>query len=301
MDYIASVARLPGAGETVAATGLIRRFGGKGANQAVAGARQGARVSMLGCVGADAEGGAYRRRLRDEGIDASAVLTTARALTGTALIAVDASAENLIIVSPGANGQLTPGAIRAERRRFSSARIVLLQLEVPLPTVLESIRLANRLGVPVVLNPSPLRADFPWGRWHIDTLIVNEGEAEAIFGLKPPSLAAGSAGWDRGLRQRRIQRLIITRGHRSTLLAEPGACLEVPTLRVRPVDTVGAGDAFAGTFAARRAEGHELIRAVGYANCAGALATLKPGAQEAIPGRTATEHAFRRLNRLRPS
>jgi ribokinase len=256
---------------------------------------------MLGCIGADADAGAYRQRLRDEGIDTSALLTTARALTGTALIAVDASAENLIIVAPGANGRLKPAAIRAERARFAATRLVLLQLEVPLPTVLESIRLANWLGVPVVLNPSPLRADFPWGRWHIDTLIVNEGEAEAIFGLKPPSLASGSAGWDRGLRQRRIQRLIITRGHRSTLLVEPGACLEVPTLRVRPVDTVGAGDAFAGTFAARRAEGHELISAIVYANCAGALATLKPGAQEAIPDRAATDRAFRRLNRPRPN
>jgi ribokinase len=266
IDYIATVEHLPAAGETVPATGLVRRFGGKGANQAVAAARQGARVGMIGCVGADDAGRAYCQRLRREGINASGVTTTRRALTGTALIAVDKEAENSIIVAAGANGELKPAAVRAQRERIASANILLLQLEVPMATVIEAVRLANRAQVPVVLNPSPLRDGFPWGKCSLDTLIVNAGEAQAIFGLWPDNLPASLAKWQRALAQRRIERLIITQGARPTLCLSAAGCLKVPALSVRPVDTVGAGDAFAGAFAARRAGGADLLSAIRYAN-----------------------------------
>ena len=293
IDYIAAVKRLPAAGETVAATGLVRRFGGKGANQAVAAARQGARVSMIGCVGADDEGRAYCQRLRAEGIDTTGVSATRKALTGTALIAVDQAAENTIIVAAGANGELKPAAIRAQRKRIASADILLLQLEVPMATVVEAVRLANQAGVSVVLNPSPLRDGFPWRERGLDTLIANAGEAEAIFGLPPSSLPITLPRWQRGLAKRRIERLIITQGAKPTLCVSAAGYLKVPTLKVRPVDTVGAGDAFAGTFAAHRALGADVLSAIRYANCAGALATLKAGAQEAIPDHTRTEQALK--------
>jgi len=296
IDYIAAVEHLPAAGETVLATGLVQRFGGKGANQAVAAARQGAGVSMIGCVGADDAGRAYCRRLRAEGIDATGVTATRRALTGTALIAVDRAAENSIIVAAGANAELEPAAIRGQRQRIAAANILLLQFEVPMPTVVEAVRIANRARVPVVLNPSPLRRGFPWGKCEVDTLIVNAGEAEAIFGLRLHTLPVGLAKWQRALARRRIERLIITQGAKPTLCLSADQCLEVPTLTVRPVDTVGAGDAFAGTFAARRAGGADTPSAIRYANCAGALATLKAGAQESIPNRSLTEEAFARRN-----
>lgn len=295
LDYIASVARLPTPGQTVAATGLIQRFGGKGANQAVAAARQGAAVSMIGCVGDDDGGRAYCRRLRGEGIDIGGISATARALTGTALIAVEESAENLIIVAAGANGELRPAMLRAQRRRIEQADALVLQFEIPMPTVVEAVRVANRAGVPVMLNPSPWRDGFPWGRCRIDTLIVNDGEAQAIFDLPVRSLVSRRSAWLSGLRRRQVTRLVITRGAQSTLLLTGQDSLEVPTLKVRPVDTVGAGDAFAGTFAAALAGGSELTAAVRQANCAGALATLKAGAQEAIPTRAAVRKALRRL------
>jgi ribokinase len=279
----------------VPATGLVQRFGGKGANQAVAAARQGARVAMIGCVGDDDNGRAYRRRLRTEGIDVTGISATGRALTGTALIAVDRGAENIIIVAAGANGELTPAAIRARRPQISSAAILLLQLEVPMPTVIEAVRLANRAKVPVVLNPSPLREGFPWGRCNLDTLVVNAGEAQAIFGLPLGNSSAGLAKWQRALAHRRIERLIITQGARPTLCISASGHLKVPTLAVKPVDTVGAGDAFAGAFAARRAGGADVLSAIRYANCAGALATLKAGAQESIPKKALTERALRHL------
>jgi ribokinase len=295
IDYIAAVEHLPAPGETVPASGFVQRFGGKGANQAVAAARQGAKVSMIGCVGADDAGRAYRQRLRAEGIDTTGVAVTHRALTGTALIAVDRAAENSIIVAAAANGELRPAALRAQRQRMAAADILLLQFEVSMPTVIAAVRMANEAGVPAVLNPSPLRDGFPWGGLGLDTVIVNAGEAQAIFGLQVRSLPHGLAQWQRALARRRINRLIITRGAESTLYLSPDGCLTVPTLKARPVDTVGAGDAFAGTFAARCAEGGDPLTAIRYANCAGALATLKAGAQESIPSKELTEKAVRTL------
>lgn len=295
IDYIASVERLPAAGETVPAHGLVRRFGGKGANQALAAARQGAQIAMIGCVGADDEGRAYCRRLRAQRINSSGISTTRRALTGTALIAVDRSAENIIVVAAGANGELTPAAVRVCRQLVASADILLLQLEIPLRSVIEAIRIANRADVPVVLNPSPLRDGFPWGKCRLDTLIANAGEAQAIFGLVPETIAARLGAWRRSLARHRIDRLITTRGPKPTICLTATDYFQVPAFKVKPVDSVGAGDAFAGTFAARRVEGNDLITAVRYANCAGALATLKPGAQEAIPSRAATEKAMKEM------
>lgn len=289
IDYIAKVKRLPAPGETVGASVLIRRFGGKGANQAIAAARQGARVNMVGCVGLDDEGRAYWRRLRDEGIKTSGLSLARGALTGSALIAVDASAENMIVVAPGANGRLTARAVRAQRRRIAAADFLLLQFEVPMDVILEAIRSANRAGVRVALNPSPMSAGFAWGKCEVDTLVVNTGEAEAVFGMKVGTLATRLSSWRRALYRRRIQRLLITRGARSTLCLTGTEFFEVPTLPVKPVDTVGAGDAFAGALVTRLAEGTDLAVAVRFANCAGALATLKAGAQEAIPTRAATE------------
>src|SRR5690349_15340080 len=137
LDYIAGVARLPAPGETVIADSLLLRFGGKGANQAVAAARQGARVAMIGCLSADSQGSAYLKRLRAEHISTAGVCSTHSALCGTALIAVDRHAENTIVVSPGANGELSSAAIRARRQLIANAGVILLQFEIPMHSVIE--------------------------------------------------------------------------------------------------------------------------------------------------------------------
>jgi ribokinase len=295
LDYIAGVERLPAAGETVIADSLILRFGGKGANQAVAAARQGSRVAMIGCLGADSHGKAYLKRLREEHIATAGIYSTQQTLTGTALIAVDRNAENTIVVAPGANGELKPAYIRARRQLIRIARLVLLQFEIPMATVIEAVKLANRSNVPVVLNPSPFRKHFPWGACRVDALIVNSGEATAIFKRRLDHLATRLSSWRRDLAQKNIEHLVITRGPAPTLCITAEDWFEVPALRVKPLDTVGAGDAFAGAFVARRAKGDDLRTAIQYANCAGALATLKPGAQESIPTLVATEKALHHL------
>jgi ribokinase len=294
VDYIAAVQHLPGPGQTIAAFKLIRRFGGKGANQAIAAARQGAKVRLIGCLGDDPDGLDYLARLKRESISVAGISRIGSERTGTALIAVDEQAENMIIVAAGANGALRPTAIVEQGAAISGAGAVLLQFETPMAATVAAIRRANRAGVPVVLNPSPFCPGFPWGRCSIDTLIVNAGEASAIFGV-PFNHKSQFRKVRSALDKRKIANLIVTQGAKPTLCFQGEECMEVSTLRVQPLDTVGAGDAFAGTFAARQAEGLDFISAVRLANCAGALTTLKPGAQEAIPSRARTEMAARSL------
>lgn len=281
IDWIAQMPHLPKPGETVISTRLIQRFGGKGANQAIAAARQGAQVSLIGCVGDDESGSAYLARLQKFGINTSGINVAKKTFTGSATIAVEDSGENHIIVNPGANARLTAAYVRKQAALIAAAKVLLLQLETPIAAVIEALRIAAQHHVPVVLNPSPIHPDFPWGKHPIHSLIVNEGEARAIFGKR--SLAS-SVSLRKAMEKYAINRVIITRGSAPTqAILQSGAELEIPTLRVKPIDTVGAGDSFAGAYACCLANKQELPHCLRYANTAGALATLKPGAQEAIP------------------
>lgn len=296
VDLIAQVPCLPAPGETVAACGFLQRFGGKGANQAVAAACQSARSAIIGCVGDDADGRAYQEHLAaDERISTHGLRIAKGTPTGKAFINVEARGENQIVVVAGANAKLTAAHVRAQASLIRGARVLLTQLEVPLPAVLEAMRIANSVGVPVVFNPSPLRSDFPWGRVALQTVIVNELEVRQIFGLAAAGLEKDSSVRRAALASRGISRVIVTRGARPTMCFTADAVLQVPVLRLTPVDTVGAGDAFAGTYAAHLAGGRDWSEAVAWANCAGGLATLKPGALEAMPTRDATKRALARL------
>lgn len=291
VDLIASVKRLPGAGETVSAGALEKRFGGKGANQALAAARHGAQVTLIGCLGDDPDGRDYRNHLRREGINCSAV-NTVKGGTGSAFIAVDTKGENQIIVIPGANAALTAPSLKMQRSRIEVAKALLVQLEVPLETVVEAIRLANGRDVPVVLNPSPVHPEFPWGEVTVNVLIVNQGEAREIFSANADDIAEETEAWKDRLRQKGIRTLIVTRGEKSTLVLSESGLKKVATHKIKPVDTVGAGDTFAGAFTTHLAEGAPLLDCIRWANVAGALATQKPGAQEGIPHRGDVQSAM---------
>lgn len=270
VDYFTKVARLPKPGETVAASALKIRFGGKGANQAFAAHRQGAKVSLLGRVGADEMGDAYLARLDDEGLGSGGVGQVDLA-TGSAFISIDAKGENTIVVAAGANSAVNPAYVEAERERIESAEVLLVQFETPLDAVRRALEIASEAGVITIVNPSPFNADFPWSTLPIDYLVVNEGEASQIDNALGPD------------QQLLAKNLIITRGAEPTLAFTEDGELDIPGIEVEPVDTVGAGDAFAGTLAARLAWGEDLKQAIRHANVAGALTTLKLGAQEAIP------------------
>ncbi|MFM2178208.1 MAG: ribokinase [Verrucomicrobiota bacterium] len=289
VDHIAQVDHLPVPGETVAATRLDKRLGGKGANQALAAARQGVQATLIGCLGDDSDGRDYRNYLRREGVNCSS-LNTVRGGTGIAFISVDAKAENQIVVIPGANAALTAPAVRMQRARIAVAKALLLQLEIPLETAVEAILIANETHVPAILNASPIRADFPWGTVKIEVLIVNETEAESIFGDIARSQDLKT--WAGLLSDRAIHHVIITRGGHSTRVISKTRLLAVPVHPVKPVDTVGAGDTFAGAFTAHFAEGTAIEESVRWANAAAALSTLKSGAQEGVPYRGDVQSAL---------
>lgn len=289
VDRVWQVPALPRPGQTIVADKVERQFGGKGANQAVAAARQGARVTLVGAVGDDAEGRAYREHLQREGLDVGAITTVPGVATGTAHVYVDSRGENLIVVDRGANAHLDVAPL-GELLDKSDALVV--QLECALATAVEALRLAAAAGVRSILNASPTHPHFPWGRYVIDTVIVNEHECVDSFQRSPAELAALSDQARQGfLRERRMSHLVITQGADVTLLLSTTAVLRVPTYPVTPRDTVGAGDTFAGALAAQLAAGFVWERALRHANIAAALSTLALGAQTAMPTLAAVEAA----------
>lgn len=289
VDVVWQVATLPRPGETVLATSTQRQFGGKGANQAVAAARQGARVRLVGAVGDDADGRAYREHLLREGIDVAVVRAIAGIATGTAHVYVDARGENLIVVDQGANAHIDTSALGEALRGVD---VLLVQLECALPTAVGALRMAAAQGVSTVLNASPVHAAFPWGEFEIGTVIVNEHECAEGFGHDAAALMRMTSK-QRGdfLAERNLRHLVVTQGAEPTLHFFADEVEVVPTLAVQPRDTVGAGDTFAGALTARLAEGCEWPAALRHANAAAALSTLALGAQAAMPTRAEVERA----------
>ena len=278
-DLVIGVERRPAAGETVLGSDLAVHPGGKGANQAVAAARLGARTALLARVGDDAHGRLLLDAQRAAGVDTTGVLVGG-APTGVALITVDPSGDNSIVVSPGANARLTPEDVRAAAGLLTRARVVSAQLEVPLETVVEAVRQLAP-GSRFVLNPSPPRPLPQELLDACDPLIVNEHEARVILG-------AGQAGstpedWARALLARGPRSVVVTLGAEGALVASAEGLTRVPSVAVDAVDTTGAGDAFAAALAWRLGTGVPLAEAAAYAARVGAAAVTKPGAQESYP------------------
>ena len=271
IDYTFRVPSIPAPGETLTARGMFSCLGGKGANQAIAAARAGAKTALIGCVGEDESGTRYIEALKNEGIDTRGVERSSTP-TGVAFIVVDDAGENSIIVNPGANHEITKAQVERHADLIREADVLLLQLECPLPVVRLAAEIASAAGIRVILNPSPLTEAFLADPFEVDVLIVNEGEAQKIAP-------------NRNLQEAKIRQLVITRGAQSTLHVTEGGQVEYVPPQVLPVDTVGAGDAFAGAFAVASSEGQ--AHAVAFANAAGALATQKAGAQPSIPWREA--------------
>lgn len=291
-DTIALVDELPKPGHTLVAKELMFRTGGKGGNQAIAAARQGANVMMIGSIGDDSAGDAYLELLKHRGIRTEGVFVRPGQPTGTALICVDKRGENTIVVGLAANEMLTAEEVRDQQQWIAMGAVMLAQFEVPMEAIVAGLKLAKPMGTATCLNPSPWREGFPWGEVELDFVIVNEHEAEQLLGKPVRSL--GDIGWIRAATtEKLINTLIVTRGADSTLaFSNRGPSLEVPTMPATPVDTTGAGDCFAGVFAARWAEWRMLELSLRAASVAGTLATLKAGAQEATPTREDVDHAL---------
>ena len=283
MDMVMRVAQMPGAGETVRGDGFATSPGGKGANQAVAAARAGANCIMLGRVGDDAFGHQLRDVLAADGIDCENVMVTDETSTGAAMILVDRLGENSIVISGGANLALTPDDIFPCSELFNLADVLVLQLEIPLPTVRAAMDLARRHCCKIVLDPTPVPGRLPDELLAVDIITPNAIEAEQITGMR-----AVEERVDRQVASQLVERgagaAVLKTGHRGSLVVSAdGEIARVPPYRVDIVDTTGAGDAFTGNLAVAVARGNCLADAARIANAAGALACTKFGAQAAIP------------------
>ncbi|MFI8927713.1 ribokinase [Streptomyces sp. NPDC053474] len=286
-DLVTAVARRPGAGETVLGSDLAVHPGGKGANQAVAAARLGARTALLARVGDDAHGRLLLDAQESAGVDTAGVLVGG-APTGVALITVDPSGDNSIVVAPGANARLTPADVRAARGLFAAARVVSLQLEIPLETVAEAAR-GLAPGARLVLNPSPPAPLPPEVLGACDPLIVNEHEARVILEGAGAEVPESPEEWAGRLLALGPRSVVVTLGAEGALVATAEGCERVPSVKVDAVDTTGAGDAFTAALAWRLGVGEDLVTAARYAVRVGALAVTRAGAQASYP--TAAEVA----------
>jgi ribokinase len=290
MDIVLRVPKAPAAGETVVGRSIDQIPGGKGANQAVSCARQGARVAMAGCVGDDAHGQALRAALARDGIDTAALRTAEGGEpTGTALILVEDSGQNRIVFVPGANARLALD-VPALRAQLAGAAFLVMQFEVPMDQVAHAAALAHDAGCKVLLNPSPVQplADAMWP--HIDTLVVNEIEAEALCGHRadsPPQAArAGQL-----LRAKGVARVVVTLGAHGAVAVDADGARHHPAPNIQPVDTTAAGDTFLGALAVALGEGQSFDAAVRLGIRAAALCIQQPGAQPSIPQRDAVQQS----------
>jgi ribokinase len=284
LDVSVPVPRHPRPGETVLGGDAARTPGGKGANQAVAAARLGGTVAMVGGVGDDGVGAGLCAALESDGVERSAVRVLTDVPTGTALIAVDPEGENTIVVSPGANARIDAGGVEAAADVLRRAAVCLLQLEVPLEAVIRASELA---GGTVVLNPAPARALPAALLERVDVLVPNRSElailAERDEARELDDVAALARSIDGP------GAVVVTLGADGALVVSEGSAVHVSAVKVSPVDTTGAGDCFCGALADALARGEGLEAAVRWSVRAAAVSTTRRGAQDSLPMRAEVE------------
>lgn len=287
MDLVVRSPHLPLPGETILGSRFDTFPGGKGANQAVAAARLGAPVKMIGRVGKDAFGEAMLETLRRDGVDVAAIGCDPEAPTGVALITVDDAGQNTIVVASGANMRLAPEHVTQAEALFKDAALLVLQLEIAQPVIEQACLLARRHGVRILLNPAPARplpAEFLRG---VDLLIPNQIELALLAGEQdPPAAARKLLSWGVG-------QVIVTLGKDGALLLSGTQEKPVPAYRVKVVDTTAAGDAFVGALAVALAEGRPVAEAAAWANAAAAVSVTRAGAQPSLPRREEVEAMIR--------
>jgi ribokinase len=304
-DLVCRTPHVPAPGETVLGSDLATIHGGKGANQAVAAARLGGRVRMVGRVGDDDAGKRLREGLRNNGVGVKHVRVTPGVSSGCAMILVDKRGENSIVVAPGANARVTPADVDAALPLLRRAAVVVLQLEIPLPTVRHAIATCRRLGVPTILDPAPVPPrGLPRELFAVDVLTPNQIEAQLL--ARPGSVPAHALGAPgrigRGLLAKGAGAVVLKLGARGSFYADrAGAAGSARAFKVEVVDSTAAGDAFTGALAVAMSEGRGLVDALPFANAAGALCCTGYGAQPSLPTRRDVERFMEGSSRVAPT
>lgn len=289
MDLVIRAPRMPSPGETIAGSGFRTFPGGKGANQAVAAARAGAQVHLIGSVGGDDFGRRLARGLADDGIGLGQLSVVDDEATGVAVIVVDAGGQNSIVLSAGANGRVTSDQIEACAGIIGSADMLVCQLEIPLDAVNCAIDIAYANGVPVILNPAPAVPLDPRMLAKVKYLIPNETEATLLSEVhvvdEKTAVEAAHRLMDDG-----VEQVLITLGNKGvvSVLGDRSAS-SAPAVAVAAVDTTGAGDTFVGSLAVELARGRSISHAIEFAQFAAALKVTRLGAQISIPRRDEVE------------
>ncbi len=297
IDLAAKTPRLPQPGETIIGSNFFTAGGGKGANQAVAAARLGISTHLIGRVGNDKFAEELLTSLQFHGLNTENILIDQSTHSGVAIIAVDDSGQNNIIVIPGANNHVGEADIERLKKLLPSATSLLLQLEIPLEFVLKAAKVAREAGVRVILDPAPVVADLPMDFYPlIDIITPNEVEAGQLVGLpvNNPETAIMAA---KQLQQRGVKNVIVKLGDRGAVAVTADESFFVPAFAVGAIDTVAAGDAFNGGLAAALDGGRSLSEAVVWGCAAGALCTTKAGAQVAMCDRTTFDNFLQNLDK----
>jgi ribokinase len=290
-DYLARGVQLPSSGESVQGDQFIESPGGKGVNQAIAAARLGARVAFVGCVGRDQRGDWVLDRLRAEGVDTQYVVREPSAQTGVALIQIAASGQKQILAVRGANAFLAIHHL--PKHVISSARGLMVQLEVPLPVVEAIVHIAHQAGIKVILDPAPAVSLSDDLLRQVDMIKPNAQEAQGITGIDVHDKSSARKAADR-LLKRGVKAVMVQAGEEGNLLVWKEGESWNPLLPVKTVDATGAGDAMAAALAVCVIEGRPLEEAGPFANAAAAIATTALGAQADLPNRKDIERLLRK-------
>lgn len=284
VDHVISVPYFAKPGETLTGHSYHIAYGGKGANQAVAAARLGANVSFIGCIGNDDIGRAMKSAFAQDGINTHPIKTIENEMTGIAMIQVAESGENSIVISAGANGHLDGSVVAECQSEIAQADYLLMQLETPLPAIIQAAQIAKENGTKVVLNPAPAQALPDELLNMLDMITPNETEAEILTGVKviDESSALQAA---QVFHQKGIEKVLITLGSKGVFLSENGSGEIIAGFRVKAVDTTAAGDTFNGALVTAMLEDKSLNEAILFAHAAAAISVTRKGAQPSIPTR----------------
>jgi ribokinase len=279
MDLVVRAPRHPQPGETILGSDFQTFPGGKGANQAVAAARLGGQVRMVGRVGTDAFGDVLLANLYKDGVDTRYVQRSQGTASGVALITVNEMGQNNIVVIPGSNWMLSATDIRNAETAFTGAAAVLIQLEIPIAAVEEAVLMGKKHGAKIILNPAPAQSLDAALLSNVDYLIPNESELALLTGIQSILVAANS------LKSIGLDCLIVTMGSKGVLVLDGADADHILSHNVDVIDTTAAGDAFVGAFAVALSEKQSTLQAAIWGNAAGALSVTAPGAQPSLPTR----------------